>query len=169
MHYSEKNTSNIKPLTAFLLAMGMILFVYVLFTVIFKVLEIKTYHTVYQVVIILIAAWIVFFLYRYAMTVHEYRIEDDTFFIIRSDGSRSNTIAAIKNENVISVRPVSRGAADIPSGDLTVINACSKHSGRTDGWQIFCKIDSKTFRVIIDPTDQLKNRLSELFPGKVDA
>ena len=168
MKYSEKNTSSLKPVTAFFIALAMILFVYVAFTVIIKVLKVTEYHTFYQLFIIIISAIVVYYLYRYSVTAHEYRIEDDTFFIIREDGSRHTVTAMIKKENVMLLCPVSYDTKGQAFDDYILINACSKPSGRKNGWLIYCVVgDNRQVKVLFDPSIELVRILKELFADKI--
>jgi len=169
MSYSEKNLPIIKPKIAFLITLGLILLCYCVYTVIFRVIGLTSYRSVFQILTLALAGGAVFYLYRYSIISHEYRIEDDTFFIIRTDGSRINTIVAAKNADVLLLCPVLYAGPDIPGGDFVTVNACSAHSAKRSGWALYCSVGNggKLVKVVFNPSEQLVEKLGELFPGKL--
>ncbi|MBQ5973265.1 MAG: hypothetical protein IJL69_03620 [Oscillospiraceae bacterium] len=162
MSYTETARSRLKPVWAFLIALGV-------FTAIFvtvRLLPIENYRVVAEIVMLLLIVGVVYFLYRYALTPFTYSVSDGVFTVSKGEKLHKSVVAVIRKKDVRLFAPSSY-TGKTPKGEFRDLNCCPGWNGKARGWSLWCRFEDGTCaRLYLDPSDELVAVLTEFSGGK---
>ena len=158
MNYTETAKTKLKPIWSFLIAFGLITAVFVGF----RFIPLDEYRIALDISSLIIVVAIVYFLYRYAMTVFEYSVSDKVISIAKGEKMRKTVSVVIRARDIKLFAPASY-EGKTPKGDYTDLNCCPSWTGKAMGWCMWCVFDDGSrVKVYFEPSDELVGIIREL-------
>ena len=163
MKHKETRTSNLKSGYAFLLCLAIVIGTVLLS----RALPISQYRVFVQLAIILFVGVMVYFLYRFALTVHVYKLDDQTLSVFRGEAAHQKTLAVLTGEMILLIAPASYSGSKIPAGEFLTVNACSSPNGKKKGYCVWCDVGAaEKYRLYFEPSEELLKKLQQTFPNR---
>ncbi len=163
MQHKETRSSTLKSGYAFLLCLAVVI-VTVLFS---QALPISEYQIFVQFALILLIGTLVYLLYRFALTVHVYKLSDSTLSVFRGEGAHQKTIAVLSANMILLIAPASYNGSKVPKGEFLSVNACSSPNGKKKGTCVWCDVGtSDKYRLYFEPSTELLEKLQQTFPDR---
>lgn len=162
--YSEKRDSGINRTVAFsvciLLFFGAV--------IAYGALRPGKYALAAQLVLIAFLVALLFFFNRYVLTVFVYTFENGVLRLSRGKNAREVPVAELEDAMITLICPAQYAGPEVPSGEVTTLNAAPSFSGKTKGFAIYCDPGSGgVHKILFDPSADFLARLSEDLPGKI--
>lgn len=163
MQHKETRSSNLKSGYAFLLCLAVVIAA----VLISSALPISEYQIFVQLALILFIGALIYLLYRFALTVHVYKLNDHTLSVLRGEGAHQKTIAELSGNMILLIAPASYTGPQIPKGEFLSVNACSSPNGKKKGTCIWCDVGaSDKYRLYFEPSNELLEKLQQTFPDR---
>ena len=163
MQHKETCVSTIKSGSAFLLC----LFIVIGSVMLSRALPIAQYQIFVQLFMILFVGTLIYLLYRFVLTVHVYKLNDQTFTVYRGEGARQKTLANLTPDMIKLIAPSNYTGAQLPTGDFITVNACSSPKGKSKGYSIWCNVGTDdSYRLYIEPSKELIQKLQQTYPDR---
>ena len=166
MKHQETRASTIKSGYAFLLCLAVVIATVLLS----QALPIAEYQIFVQFALILLIGTLVYLLYRFALTVHVYKLNERTLTVYRGEGAHQKTLAVLSDNMILLIAPATYNGPKLPKGEFLSVNACSSPNGKKKGTCIWCDVGAtEKYRLYFEPSSELLEKLQQIYPDRFPA